>query len=116
MDDDAAVLDALTFVLESEGFRVAACSNAASALNAPTDAVACLIIDHHLPDLAGLELLTQLRARGACCAAILITTNPPSPLRRRAEQMGIPVVEKPFLSDTLLTTIRQQIAAANPET
>ena len=112
VDDDAAVLDALTFALESEGFQVVACSDAASALEAPTASTVCLIVDHHLPDISGLELLTQLRARGACGAAILITTDPPSPLRLRAERMGVPVVEKPFLNHTLLKAIREQVAAA----
>lgn len=113
MDDDPAVLDALAFVLESEGFRVAACPNGASALKAPTDTAICLIVDHHLPDLAGLDLLTRLRTGGTgCAAAILITTDPPSPLRRRAERMGVRIVEKPLLNDALLNTIRELIAAS----
>lgn len=111
MDDDPAVLDALTFLLESEGFKVAAYPDAASALEAPTVSTVCLIVDHCLPDLTGLELLVQLRARGVCGAAILITTDPPSPLRRRAERLGIPVVEKPFLNGELLKAIREQIGA-----
>jgi hypothetical protein len=42
--------------------------------------------------------------------AILITTNPRTALRNRAAAAGVPIVEKPLLTDALLTTVHNALA------
>ncbi len=112
VDDDAALLAALTFSLELEGFQVEACESGEALLRRQLpDHDACLVIDERLPGITGLEALRQLRGRQVDLPALLITTNPGPATRRAASAAGVPIVEKPLLGDGLLTSIR---LALNP--
>ena len=107
VDDDDPVIDSLAFAFELEGFRVIACGDADSALAIPIpEGRGCLVIDLNLPGMDGLELLAQLRARGAEAPAVLITTHPTAQVRERARAQGAMIVEKPLLTDALLDAVR----------
>lgn len=107
IEDDPAVLGALTFAFDTEGYQVAAFRDAAAVLAAPQlDRAACIVIDHRLPDLSGLQVLSQLRARGVGAPALLITTHPDAALRREAAAANIEIVEKPLLGDVLAAKVR----------
>lgn len=107
IEDDPAVLSALTFAFETEGYRVVAFRNATAVLAAPhTERAACLVIDYRLPDLSGLQVLSQLRARGIDAPALLITTHPSAELRREATAANVEIVEKPLLGDVLAAKVR----------
>jgi FixJ family two-component response regulator len=107
VDDDEAVLNALAFALEAEGFEVQAFRTAADMFAGPgVDAAACLVIDQNLPDEPGLEVLGRLRERGNRTPAVLITTNPAHSLLTKAFSMRAPVIEKPLLGDDLFACIR----------
>ena len=69
-----------------------------------------LFLDLNLPGMDGLALLERLRATGVRLPAILITTNPRTALRNRAAAAGVPIIEKPLLTDALLTTVRKALA------
>src|SRR6185369_14604358 len=76
VDDDPAVLNALQFALDVDGYDVAVYSSAAEFLQALDDlADGCLVVDYHLPDMTGLELTGIVRARGVKSPVILITSN-----------------------------------------
>ncbi len=107
VEDDAALLDALSFALETEGYATRSFPDQESVLAAPDlDQAACFIIDFLLTPLDGLDLLAELRRRGAVAPAILITTEPDDRCRRRAKRMGTPIVEKPLMTDALSRKIR----------
>lgn len=117
VDDDDALLNALAFALEAEGFRVRSFRTAKSAYSAPkVDEAACMVIDQMLADEPGLELLARLRALGNQAPAVLITTNPHRAVQAQAARMDVPIVEKPLLGDQLFACIRRLIgtAASNP--
>lgn len=115
VDADAAVRAAVAFALEVEGFVVGAYETAEAllTLGAPQDS-GCLVLDHRLPGTDGLALLGRLRASGVRSPAILLTSNPSRRLRRRIEDAGARLIEKPLLSQALAATIRS-VAAPLPE-
>ena len=111
VDDDPAVTQAVQFSFDLEGLDVRGYRDGESLLaegEPPGDG--CLILDLHLPGMDGLELLERLRLRGVRTPAVLITTNPRAHVRNRAAAAGVPIIEKPLLTDALLTTVRGAIA------
>jgi FixJ family two-component response regulator len=113
VDDDAALLNALKFDLELEGFRVVAHANGRQVRPAELPkSNGCLVLDYLLPGQNGLELLRRLRAVGVALPAILITSHPGPALASRALALGGRIIEKPLLGDTLLAGIRSAISQA----
>ena len=113
VDDDPAVTRAIEFAFGLEGLNVSTYADAAQVLESPRLADAgCLVLDYQLPDMDGLHLLARLREGGVTAPAILITTNPNRALRQQAAQAGTQIIEKPLLSDALLNSVRQALAAA----
>lgn len=110
VDDDPAVLAALTFAFETGGYAVEAFADAESLLAAPASTCACLIVDQHLPGIEGVVLLELMRARGESAPLVLITTSPTAVTRRRASALGAEIVEKPLLGDALRLKVGQLTA------
>jgi FixJ family two-component response regulator len=112
IDDDTALLGALKFDLELEGFKVET-HTAGAELRADRlpKANGCLVIDYRLPGLNGLELLRRLRERGVALPAIIITSHPTKSLHARTAGLGGSIIEKPLLGDVLLSGIRMAMAA-----
>jgi FixJ family two-component response regulator len=111
VDDDPAVLSALKFALEIEGFRIAAYRNGSELLAEPVlPSSGCLVIDYRLPEADGLSLLSDLRGRGVRLPAILITSHPTQSLRRRAAAAAAPIIEKPLLGDALSNAVWSSLA------
>jgi two-component system, LuxR family, response regulator FixJ len=107
IDDDPAVRNSLKFALEVEGFAVRAYATGAELLDdAPALDNGCLVVDYKLPEMNGLDLLSELRRRNVDLPAILITTHPNAAVRNRAALAGVPLIEKPLLNDTLFQGIR----------
>lgn len=108
VDDDAAVLGSLRFLLEAEGFEVHAFSNGAELLaleQLPRSD--CLVTNQQMPGMSGLDLFKRLRARRVMLPTILITGYLDSALCEHAAAAGITMMlEKPVLDDTLLDGIR----------
>jgi FixJ family two-component response regulator len=113
IEDDEAVLQALRFAFEVEGFSVRPFRSGQALLDrfwCPVEG--CLVVDHFMPDLTGLELLKLLRSRGCALPAILITTRVDPHLRRRAEQVGVQhILEKPLFDGALIECTRQALEA-----
>jgi FixJ family two-component response regulator len=110
IDDDFAVRNSLKFSLEIEGLTVRSYATGAELLSAGDFALCnCLVVDQNMPGLNGLDLITLLRARHFAAPAILITSHPSSSLRERAQQAGVPIVEKPLLGNALLDKIRDAV-------
>ena len=113
VDDDAAVLGALKFALELEGFSASAYRSGSELLaEAVLPEGACLVIDFNLPDTDGLRLLAALRNRAVQLPAVLITSNPSASVRRRAAAVDVPIVEKPLLGNALVDAIRTALSAS----
>lgn len=112
VEDDAAVVNALTFSLDLEGFDVRAYADGESLLaSKPLPSRGCLVLDYNLPGIDGLDLLERLRAAHVDLPVILITTNPRRALRARAAIAGVEIIEKPLLTDALCDSVRSALGA-----
>jgi FixJ family two-component response regulator len=105
IEDDRALLSALAFALETEGYAVRSFATAEDALSDGLGEVDCLVVDQVLPGKTGLELLRRLRADDRRTPAVMITSNPQEDLLRDAQRLEAVMVEKPLLSDDLLQTV-----------
>jgi len=110
VDDDAALLNALSFAFETEGYAVRCFADAESLLgDAGAHGCLCFVLDQRLPGMSGLALLSALRAQNVAAPAILITSNPTAAVRREARAAGIEIVEKPLLDGILARKVREAI-------
>ena len=95
VDDDQAVRDSLRFLLEVVGHPVETFASAAEFLAARPRDLACLILDHHMPQMTGLQLAEKLHADGSSIPILLITGLPSPAIVARAARLDIRVMEKP---------------------
>lgn len=110
VDDDAAVCDSTRFLLETYDFDVHTYQSGADFLR-DNPAIACLIVDYHMPELNGLDLVSELRKRGRAVSTIIMITATTDPtVERRAAELGIlQVLKKPLSNQVLLNTLRGQL-------
>lgn len=109
VDDDADVREAIAFLLEAEGIRVAAFGDPFAMLEAlDADARGCLLLDVRMPGMDGLELHRQLKKRGVAMPAVFISGHGDIPMAVRAVNAGaLDFIEKPFDDEVLLDRIGQ---------
>ena len=85
VDDDQAVRDALSNLLESVGMRVEAFASAEDFVNSRRlNKRTCLILDIQLPGMSGLELQRQLAAGKNLIPIIFITAHGEDGIREQA--------------------------------
>lgn len=99
--------------LERAGHRVTSCRTAAEALASITDQNYDLVLlDHHLPDMAGLELLQALNQENIAVPTVMVTAFGDEQLAIQALHTGALdyVVKDPSL--TFLTELPKRIADA----
>jgi FixJ family two-component response regulator len=112
VDDDAAVLGSLRFLLETDGFAVRTFRNGTALLNAVRAPGAdCYVIDYKMPDINGIDLVDRLRKSDSSAPVILITGYPDENISARAAAAGVKdVILKPLLDENLIKQIRRAIA------
>ena len=109
VDDDPGVRESLRFLLEVAGHVVETFESAADFLKSETKHLACLILDHHMPQMTGLELAERLCANGSAIPILLITAWPTPILLARAVELGIDkVLEKPLDEQELFDFVNLQ--------
>ncbi len=102
VDDDHAVRASLRFLLEVEGHVVETFESGIEFLQAEVPNAACLILDHRMPHMTGLELARRLRAKGSVIPILLITASPSPEIKGHAAHFGIRLLEKPLHEGDLL--------------
>jgi FixJ family two-component response regulator len=102
VDDDEAVRHSLQLWLQAIGHKIETFASVAEFLKAMREELLCLIVDHHMPGMTGLELAERLRGEGNTVPIILTTGLPSRAIYARAAEIGVDeVLEKP-LDETLL--------------
>jgi len=112
VDDDDAVRDSLSVLLEACGHRVQSFELAQTFLDAaPSLALGCLIADIRMPEMDGLELQRHLNERSLHFPMIVITGHGDVPLAVRAMKAGaLDFIEKPFATPTILASVEAALA------
>ena len=112
VDDDEAVRDSLSALLESKGYEVTSFGSAAEFLETARSLPAgCLVVDIRMPEMDGLELQQRLIERSLGFPLIVITGHGDVPLAVRAMKAGaVDFIEKPFASETILDSLATAFA------
>src|SRR3954447_21359220 len=122
VDDDPAILKALARLLQSEGFRVVAFSDAQFCLNhvaAKAGLVPVLVSDIWMRGLNGMQLLAQLCAVSPRTRVIFITGHEDPAAQTTVMQAGaFAFLIKPFEDEHFLGLVRRALAESSvtPET
>lgn len=112
VDDDAAIRDALAWLLRSRGVASVAWASAEDFLAAySSDMRGCLVLDVRMQGMSGTELFTRLLGLGCRMPAIFLTGHGDVPLAVAAIKNGaFDFIEKPFndneLADRVIAAIR----------
>jgi two-component system, LuxR family, response regulator FixJ len=111
VDDDDAVRESVTFLLESAGLEARTYVSANAFLAAfPHDAHGCVVTDVRMPGVSGIELLRLLKTMRVALPVVVITGQADVPLAVEAMKCGaIDFIEKPFDGEHLLSTIRSAL-------
>ena len=115
VDDDESVADSLRLLLETFGFDVQSYTSGSDLLADDRRRTAgCLVIDQHMPGLAGLEVVDRLYKEGVRVPTILISGRLDTSTRERASSLGVTnVLEKPFAPGRLIDLIRTALLERN---
>src|SRR4051794_7448377 len=110
VDDDIAICDSMRFLLETYDFDVHIYQSGADFLCDNLD-IACLIVDYHMPEMNGLEVIAEMRKRNRHIPAIIMITAATDPsVERNAAELGVRnILKKPLTNQLLLNTVRDQI-------
>lgn len=111
IDDDDGLREALAFLLDVHGLDACFYASANAFLEALPVADGCVLTDIRMPGLTGLELVRELRARGAPFPVIVMTGHGDIPLAVEAMKAGVlDFIEKPFEDEHLIGSIRGALA------
>ncbi len=114
IEDEPNIAEAIRFLLSRDGLRVSYAAEGAAALvlmrQDPPDLV---ILDHMLPGMSGLEVLTALRADPASRDLPVMMLTARGRDRDMAEQAGADrFMTKPFSNSEILAEVRAMLAQA----
>ena len=117
VDDDRAIRDSLTGLLEASGYRARAYESAKAFLaGGELDSHGCVIADIRMPDMDGLELQAEMNARGSRLQVIVMTGHGDIPLAVRAMKAGaVDFLEKPYDTAVLLEAVRRALSKPRDE-
>ena len=112
VDDDPALRRLVGVVLESHGYRVEQAASGTEALLAIERHLPQLVLlDLHMPDVGGFDVLARLRASKRYVPVIILTADDDIPQVVRAMLEGARnYVVKPVAPDRLLSAVREALA------
>lgn len=107
---DAALREAICFALGAEGYATRPFESGKDALSAnDLNELACYVIDNQA-GVDAIGLIEQIEASGSTACAVVLATRPDSQLRDSCWRLGVPIVEKPILGDSLNACVRGLLA------
>jgi FixJ family two-component response regulator len=109
LDDEAPLRQALVRLLKSHGVAAAPFAHGRDLLQA-LDAAACtcVLLDLHMPEVTGFNVLAALRERGSCVPVIVITGHDEPGTEERVRALGAAdYLLKPLDAAELLDALRR---------
>jgi FixJ family two-component response regulator len=104
VDDDRSFRNAIGRLVKSLGYQAGIFASAEEFLQSDrVSDTACLILDVKMPGLSGIELQTQLIARGIFTPIIFVTAVPEERIRAKAIKAGaVGFLGKPIKEESLI--------------
>jgi two-component system response regulator FixJ len=117
IDDDPAMRDSLSFLLDVQGFATRVHESAVAFLAmVGRERPDCIVTDIRMPDLNGLELVKKLKTAEISSPVIVITGHGDVALAVEAMKAGVfDFIEKPFSDDVLIGAIKTALERSNEE-
>ena len=117
VDDDESIRKVIATILEEEGYNVESVETAKKGIEKSESSFYNLaLIDIHLPDMEGIELLAKMHETKPRMRKIIITGYPTLENAVAAVNKGADAyILKPFDVEKILATIRDQLQKQNEE-
>ncbi|WP_062306856.1 response regulator transcription factor [Polynucleobacter sinensis] len=117
VDDDAAVRDSLSWLLENNGFKTSCHESAERFLmaltNSDTSVTACALLDVRLPGMSGIELQEKLIEQGHLLPVAFVSGHGEVKLAVQALKQGAhDFIQKPFKEEAICGLISQMLNKA----
>ena len=114
VDDDPAVLKALSRLLRSRAFRTQSYRSGEEFLAAlPAGLPLCLIVDLQMPEMNGMELQHHLISKGIRIPSILITAHADAVMPEASdERTFVANLRKPLQEEALFLAIEMAIGSS----
>jgi two-component system, LuxR family, response regulator FixJ len=113
VDDDEAVRESLVLLLDSHGIAAKGYGSGGAFLAEFTPTRnGCLVLDLHMPDISGFDLLERHLPGNLDIPVVVISAHADAATRARAMAAGATaVLDKPFRDRELIAAVRHAIAA-----
>lgn len=104
IDDEQDVVEAVSEMLELEGFSVTGFNDPKQGLKSLSpDSKQVVLCDVRMPNIDGLAMLDAIQSRAPCCEVILMSGHGDIPMAIEAMKQGaFDFIEKPLQSDELI--------------
>lgn len=115
VDDDAAVRDSLSILLQMEGLRVTTYDSGETFIaDAGGLKPGCVLLDVHMPGRSGLDILDAVGGPEYHAPVVMISGQGDVPMAVHAMKRGaFDFIEKPFDADVVVKRVREAIARAS---
>ena len=114
IDDDAEIVESVSYALKGEGFAVVSARDGNQGLAlAEKESPDLIILDMMMPKRSGFLVLEKLRRSEDATPVIMITGNEGSRHKAYAELLGVcEYIRKPFQMNKLVRAVRSILEAA----
>jgi len=117
LDDDPALLTAVTKLLRRAGYRVAPYDSPRRFfLEAPLTPPCCVVLDVHMPEMNGIEVQEKLAARPFPPSIVFVSGGSDIPTSVKVMKAGaIDFLPKPFAAEELLRAVATALQRSEVE-
>ena len=111
VDDDAEQMKSLAFLLRMGGFEVMTYQSAQAFLEMDDPRKpGCLLLDHRMPGMTGMELQAELVERGSLLPVIFLSAHGDIPMAMQAVHRGaMDFLVKPAAPDVLIAAVEKAV-------